>query len=151
MFGRMLASSPSFNKEAAVQVAHAITVHKVAVEDDFFTAIDDLNKNDVDAGAGHLGDTEFGAGLFYLYICIDRQLLLENLDNNLELTKQTISALLEACTTISPTGKQNSFASRARAMFCLAEKGNQQPRSLHASKQIEDKDVLAKSIDEILN
>jgi CRISPR system Cascade subunit CasC len=151
MFGRMLASSPSFNKEAAVQVAHAITVHKVAVEDDFFTAVDDLNKNDVDAGAGHLGDTEFGAGLFYLYICIDRKLLIENLNNDSELAKKTLSALLEACTTISPTGKQNSFASRARAMFCLAEKGNQQPRSLHASflKQIEDKDLLSKSIEEL--
>ncbi len=152
MFGRMLASSPAFNKEASIQVAHAITVHKVAVEDDFFTAIDDLNKNDVDAGAGHLGDTEFGAGLFYLYICIDRELLLSNLNNNLELTKQTLSALLEACTTVSPTGKQNSFASRARAMYCLAEKGNSQPRSLHAAflKQIEDKDVLTKSIEEIV-
>jgi CRISPR system Cascade subunit CasC len=151
MFGRMLASSPSFNKEAAVQVAHAITVHKVAVEDDFFTAVDDLNKNDVDAGAGHLGDTEFGAGLFYLYICIDRKLLIENLNNDSELAKKTLDALLEAATTISPTGKQNSFASRARAMFCLAEKGNQQPRSLHASflKQIEDKDLLSKSIEEL--
>ena len=36
MFGRMLADSPAFNIEAAVQVAHAITVHKAAVEDDFF-------------------------------------------------------------------------------------------------------------------
>lgn len=153
MFGRMLASAPAFNKEAAVQVAHAITVHKVAVEDDFFTAVDDLNKNDVDAGAGHLGDTEFGAGLFYLYICIDRQLLLENLNNNKELAKQTLSALLEAATTISPTGKQNSFASRARAMYCIAEKGNQQPRSLHAAflKEIKDTDILNKSIDELKN
>ena len=44
MFGRMLASSPAHNIEAAVQVAHAITVHEVAVEDDYFTAVDDLNK-----------------------------------------------------------------------------------------------------------
>jgi hypothetical protein len=36
------------------------TVEKLTIEDDFFTAIDDLNKNDVDAGAGHLCDTEFG-------------------------------------------------------------------------------------------
>ncbi len=151
MFGRMLASSPAFNKEASIQVAHAITVHKVAIEDDFFTAIDDLNKNDVDAGAGHLGDTEFGAGLFYLYICIDRNLLLDNLNGDRNLTNQTIASFLEASTTVSPTGKQNSFASRARAMFCLAEKGNQQPRSLHASflKPIEDKDMLTKAINEI--
>ena len=35
LFGRMLASSPQFNTEAAAQVAHAITVHPVVVEDDF--------------------------------------------------------------------------------------------------------------------
>ena len=35
MFGRMLADNPEFNREAAVQVAHAITTHKVEVEDDF--------------------------------------------------------------------------------------------------------------------
>src|SRR6478609_387377 len=29
MFGRMLADNPDFNREAAVQVAHAITTHKV--------------------------------------------------------------------------------------------------------------------------
>jgi len=36
-------------------------------------------------------------------------------------------------------------------MFCLAEKGNQQPRSLHASflKPIEDKDILTRAINEI--
>src|SRR5690606_32523912 len=59
LFGRMLASKPSFNVEAAAQVAHAITVHKVAVEDDYFTAVDDLNSGEEDLGAGHLGETEF--------------------------------------------------------------------------------------------
>ncbi len=151
MFGRMLAEQPSFNVEASVQVAHAITVHKVAVEDDYFTAIDDLNKHEVHAGAGHLGDTEFGAGLFYLYICIDKNLLIENLNKNTNLANQTLSALLEAATTVSPTGKQNSFASRARALYCLAEKGNQQPRSLHCAflKPVEGKDILSQSIEEM--
>ncbi|UOG33510.1 type I-E CRISPR-associated protein Cas7/Cse4/CasC [Leptospira noguchii] len=150
MFGRMLASSPAYNKEAAVQVAHAITVHKVAVEDDFFTAVDDLNKNDVDAGAGHLGDTEFGAGLFYLYICIDREQLQKNLSDK-SIAKKALAALLETCTTVAPTGKQNSFASRARAMYCLAEKGRQQPRSLHAAflQPIEGTNLMEKSIQEL--
>ncbi len=79
MFGRMLASSPAFNTEAAVQVAHGITVHEVAVEDDYFTAVDDLNKGDEDMGAGHIGETEFAAGLYYLYLCINRDLLQKNL------------------------------------------------------------------------
>jgi CRISPR system Cascade subunit CasC len=51
LFGRMLASSPAFNTEAAAQVAHAVTVHKTAVEDDYFTAVDDLNTGLEDAGA----------------------------------------------------------------------------------------------------
>ncbi len=129
LFGRMLAASPRYNTEAAAQVAHALTVHKVAVEDDFFSAVDDLNAGDEDKGAGHLGETEFGAGLFYQYICIDRTLLRDNLPDA-ALTAKAIAALIEAAATVAPTGKQNSFASRARASYILAEKGDAQPRSL---------------------
>jgi len=136
LFGRMLAANPSFNMEAAAQVAHAITVHKVAVEDDYFTAVDDLNLGEEDMGAAHIGETEFAAGLFYLYVCIDRDLLVENLtvgdgrDSAEELARETLQALTEAAATVAPTGKQNSFASRAYASYILAEKGTRQPRSL---------------------
>ena len=51
LFGRMLASSPKFNVEAACQVAHAIGVSASVIEDDFFTAIDDLKQEADDAGA----------------------------------------------------------------------------------------------------
>lgn len=131
MFGRMLADSKPFNVEAAVQVAHAVTVHKVVKEDDFFTAVDDLNRSD--AGAGHMGVFEFGAGLFYIYVCVDRELLRENLDGDGKLAADALDALCRAACTVSPTGKQNSFASRAYASFCLAEKGDAQPRSLSAA------------------
>lgn len=130
LFGRMLAAAPSHNVEAAAQVAHAITVHKTAVEDDFFTAVDDLNNGDEDRGAGHMGETEFGAGLYYLYICIDRELLRENLHGNAELANKALGALMEAAATVAPSGKQNSFGSRAWASYILAEKGDWQPRSL---------------------
>ena len=130
MFGRMLASNPKFNVEAAVQVAHAITVHKVAVEDDFFTAVDDLNRGEIDRGSAHMGDTEFSSGLFYLYICINKTLLIENLGGNKDLANKTLAALVEASATVAPSGKQNSFGNRVRASYILAEKGPQQPRSL---------------------
>jgi CRISPR system Cascade subunit CasC len=151
MFGRMLASSPAFNTEAAVQVAHAITVHDVAVEDDYFTAVDDLNSGEEDLGAGHIGETEFAAGLFYLYLCINRDLLVENLGGNQELANKALDALLEAAAKVAPNGKQNSFASRAYASFILAEKGPQQPRSLSVAflKPVRGEDVLAKAISEI--
>ncbi len=148
MFGRMLASSPKYDVEAAVQVSHAITVHKVAVEDDFFTAVDDLNKGEEDQGAGHLGETEFSSGLFYNYLCINRSLLEKNLGGDKELTKKSLSALIEAVAKVAPTGKQNSFASRAYASYILVEKGKQQPRSLSVAflKALDGKDLLADTI-----
>ncbi len=148
LFGRMLASNPEFNVEAAVQVAHAITVHKVAVEDDYFTAVDDLNMGEEDMGAGHIGETEFAAGLFYLYVCINRDLLLNNIQDDEKLTVKTLLALTEAAATIAPTGKQNSFASRAYASYILAEKGRKQPRTLSVAflKPVTGTDMLSDAV-----
>jgi CRISPR system Cascade subunit CasC len=150
MFGRMLASSPIFNTEAAVQVAHAVTVHDVAVEDDYFTAVDDLNSGEDDLGAAHIGETEFGAGLFYLYLCINRDLLQDNLRDK-ALANNALKALVEAATKVAPTGHQNSFASRARTSYLLAEKGSDQPRSLSVAflKPVRGEDILALSIKEL--
>lgn len=128
MFGRMLASKTQFNGEAAVQVAHAIGVHASAIEDDYFTAVDDLNRND--PGAAHIGESGFAAAVFYQYICIDRDLLKRNLGGDEVLTQKAMRALTEAALKVGPSGKQNSFASRAFAHFALAEKGTDQPRSL---------------------
>jgi len=148
LFGRMLASSPEHNTEAAAQVAHAVSVHKVTVEDDYFTAVDDLNDGKDDMGAAHIGETEFAAGVFYLYICINRDLLVENLGGDEELARKAISALTECCATVAPTGKQNSFASRAYASYVLAEKGTRQPRSLSVAflKPVTGADMLADAI-----
>ena len=128
MFGRMLASKTEFNGEAAVQVAHAIGVHASAVEDDYFTAVDDLNRNGPEAA--YVGEAGFAAAVFYQYVCIDRDLLKKNLGNDEALTEKAIKALVKTALTVGPTGKQNSFASRAYAHYALVEKGTQQPRSL---------------------
>lgn len=151
LFGRMLASKPLYNTEAAAQVAHAISVHSVVVEDDFFTAVDDLNNGEDDAGAAHLGETEFAAGLFYLYLCIDKALLTQNLSGNEELANMTLAALIESAATVSPNGKQNSFGSRARASYILCETGNQQPRSLSVAflKPVRSGDMLESAIKQL--
>jgi CRISPR system Cascade subunit CasC len=130
MFGRMLADNPDYNREAAVQVAHATTTHKTAIEDDYYTAVDDLKKPSEDAGAGFLGEAGFGAGVFYLYACIDCDLLRKNLGGDEALAAAARAALVEAAATVAPGGKQASFASRACASFILAERGTAQPRSL---------------------
>ena len=151
LFGRMLADKPKFNMEAAAQVAHAITVHKAAVEDDFFSAVDDLNTGKVHAGSGHLGEAEFGAGLYYLYVCINKDHLIENLDKDRSLAEQSIRALTEAMLTVSPSGKQNNHASRAYASYVLAEKGTVQPRALSTAflRPIGGNDIAPKAIEEL--
>lgn len=148
MFGRMLADSPSFNVEAAAQVAHALSVHRVAIEDDFFTAVDDLNTRQEHLGAGHMGETEFAAGLFYQYICINRDLLVSNLGGDVELANRAVDGLIQAAATVSPTGKQNSFGSRARASYVLCEKGDQQPRSLSVAflSPVQGDEMLSRTI-----
>ena len=133
MFGRMLAGAPQYNREAAVQVAHAITTHRAIAEDDYYVAVDDLQTRDDDAGAGFVSVQEFGAGVFYGYLCVDRELLRSNLggDGGADVVaKASVAALIEAAATVAPRGKQASFASRARANYLLGEKGAAQPRSL---------------------
>lgn len=137
MFGRMLADNPGYNVDAAVQVAHAFTTHRVAVEDDYYTAVDDIKDADAEAdrGAGFIGVQHYGAGLFYLYICVDGDLLLDNLAGDRALAGDTIGALVKAAATVSPTGKQNSFGSRAKADYALLEIGDDAPRSLASAFQ----------------
>jgi len=137
MFGRMLADNPAFNVEAAVQVAHAFTTHRATVEDDYYTAIDEIKNADQDAdrGAGFIGVQEFGAGLFYLYICVNADLLTDNLSGDKALASDTAEALILAAATVSPKGKQNAFASRAKANYALLEIGDESPRSLAAAFQ----------------
>ncbi len=147
LFGRMLASSPDYNVEAACQVAHAISVHAVTVEDDYFTAVDDLNTAG-EQGSAHIGESSFAAALYYLYVCIDKEQLVANLNNDLALANKAIAAFVESAVKVSPTGKQNSFASRAYASYVLAEKGNQQPRSLSVAflKAIRSQDIATDAI-----
>ncbi len=149
MFGRMLADDPDYNREAAVQVSHAITTHRALVEDDFYTAVDDLKTSAEDAGAGFVGDAGFGSGVFYLYACVDTELLKENLGGDAELAQKAIGALTEALATATPSGKKNSFAHQTRASYIRAESGNQQPRSLAGAffAPVTGEDLMAASIE----
>lgn len=126
MFGRMIAKRPDANVEAAVQVAHAISINEVEIEDDFFTAVDDLNKH----GSAHMGEQEFVSAIYYSYLCVDNELLIKNLGSNEKLAKKSLNAIVNAAAMVAPTGKQNSYANRAQAFYILAEKGDAQPRNL---------------------
>ena len=149
MFGRMLADDPEYNREAAVQVSHALTTHRALVEDDFYTAVDDLKVPSEDAGAGFVGDAGFGSGVYYLYACVDYDLLVENLAGDYALAQKATAALVEALATATPSGKQNSFAHRPRAGHIRAEFGTMQPRSLAGAffKAVAGEDLMLASVD----
>ena len=130
-------------------MAHSITVHPIINEVDYFTAVDDLNKQ----GAALVSSAGFNSGLYYLYVCLDSKSLLENLNNEKDLAKDVVEALVYSLIAVSPGGKQNSHASRALASFVLAEKGPVQPRSLAAAflRPIKGENLLPDSIKAITN
>lgn len=121
LFGRMLAENTDFNVDAACQVAHAISTHKVSMEMDFFTAIDDLKKDfsSGEAGAGMMGTIEFNSACFYRYSVIDTKQLENNLDGDKELTKKTIKAFIQSSIASIPSGKQNSMAAQNPPSFVM--------------------------------
>lgn len=119
LFGRMLADLPERNRDAASQVAHAISTHKVGLEFDFFTAVDDLRPKDT-AGSDHLGTVEFNSACFYRYANVNVDKLRENLQNDEDLTRATIAAYIRAAVEALPTGKQNSFATHEKPSLVCA-------------------------------
>lgn len=109
LFGRMLADLPQVNQDAACQVAHAISTHRVERDFDYFTAVDDVGGPD-ETGAGMIGQVEFNSATFYRYAALDVNKLRQNLQDDKELTVSAIEALIESMVRAIPTGKQNSFA-----------------------------------------
>lgn len=109
MFGRMLADKPELNIDAACQVAHAISTHRVTMDMDFFTAVDDLSR-DEETGAGMMGFTSFNSACFYRFSLIQWEKLAENLDRDTDLARRTVEGYLRASVQAIPTGKQNTFA-----------------------------------------
>ena len=114
LFGRMMAEKPALNIDAACQVAHAISTHRVQMEMDFYTAVDDLQdrSDEEGAGAGMMGFTNFNSACFYRYARIDWPQLVENLGGNADLARRTVEGFLRAAIDAIPTGKQNSFAAQ---------------------------------------
>lgn len=139
LFGRMVTSDPGANIEAAIHVAHAFTVHREESESDYFSVVDDLQRDDEDAGAAHIGDMELTAGLFYGYVVVDVPGLISNLEGcspddwqnaDKSLASQVVRHLIHLIATVSPGAKLGSTAPYAYADLMLIEVGSRQPRSL---------------------
>ena len=124
LFGRMLADMPEHNIVAASQVAHALSTHRVSVEFDYYTAVDDLKPDDTQ-GADMIGTVEFNSACFYRYLNVDTTQLVKNLGGNSTLAHAAVKGLLNAAITAIPTGKQSSMAAHnpPSAVMVVVRKG----------------------------
>jgi CRISPR system Cascade subunit CasC len=129
LFGRMVADDPSLNADASAQVAHAISTHRVDIEYDYFTAVDDRAPED-NAGAGMIGTIEFDSATLYRYATIAIHELYEQLARDVDATSRTVSEFARAFVTSMPTGKQNTFANRTPADAVLVSLRTDQPINL---------------------
>lgn len=132
LFGRMLADRKELNVDAAAQVAHAISTHRVDRESDFFTAVDDWtkDKNDEEADAGMLGTVEFNSSCQYRYAVVNLDKMLDNLGGDSLLAQRGLQAFLRASVLAIPTGRQNTFAAHNLPSFVGIALHNSQPISL---------------------
>lgn len=141
LFGRMVTSEAFVDVEASSQFAHAISTHKVDHEFDYYTAVDDLERDPEDeagAGADMIGDTEFNSACYYKYFNVHFDGLVENLtgeafgrkdkevtDADREGARQVatsaVRAVIEAAVRVTPSAKQNSFAAFQLPSVVLVE------------------------------
>ena len=130
LFGRMVTSDPAANIDAPVYVAHAFTVHAEEAESDYFTAVDDLKRDEDDSGADTIQETELTSGLFYGYVVVDLPGLIANCGGQRDLAGHVVHNLTHLIAEVSPGAKLGSTAPFGRADLMLVEAGSRAPRSL---------------------
>ncbi len=141
LFGRMIADKPDHNVDAACQVAHAISTHRVATEFDFYTAVDDLKPRDT-TGADMMGTVQFNAACFYRYSVLDLAQLARTLagkpERDAKLSHDEKAAALkvartwlEASVRAIPSARQNGSAAFTPPQYILtASRASGAPLSL---------------------
>src|SRR5690625_2646277 len=143
MFGRMVTSDILARGDAAIHVAHSFTTHEEESESDYFSAVDELRRDEPEEsgelGAGHINSTELSSGLFYNYVVVDIPLLVSNLQGversdwckvEKSLTAAVVKTLIQHIATVSPGAKLCSTAPYSYAQFLMVEAGSSQPRTL---------------------
>jgi CRISPR system Cascade subunit CasC len=139
LFGRMVTSDIFARGDAALHVAHALTVHAEETEPDYFVAIDDLTREAGELGTGLIQTTELTSGVFYAYVVIDVPKLVSNLEGvaetdwrraDLRLATKVVERLIHVVATTSPGAKLGSTAPYGYADLLMVESGRRQPRSL---------------------
>ena len=118
LFGRMVATDHSLTLEGAAMFSHALSTHKAENDIDFFTAVDDLQREDPTveeedrAGSGMMGTLEFTSAVYYRYIGLNLGLLTDP-DHLGEFSaddlRTVVDAFLRAAILAVPGARKNSM------------------------------------------
>ncbi len=121
LFGRMTTDEANAFAavDASMQVAHPIATHTTVTETDYFTAVDDWKQDTAERGSGHIGELDFNSAVYYKYFSCDLDLLTANLGRDREAALEALEVVFDAACRVTPTGKQNSFASHSPAEAAL--------------------------------
>ncbi len=139
LFGRMVTSDLLARGDAALHVAHALTVHEEENENDYFAAVDDIAAGRRELGSGHIGTSELTSGLYYGYVVVDVPLLVSNLEGverkewakaDRGLAGSVVASLVHTVARVTPGAKLGSTAPHAAAHAVVVEAGDAQPRTL---------------------
>jgi len=130
LFGRMVTSDLFARSDAAIHVAHSLTVHSAETEPEYFTAVDDLVEQAGKGGSGLIGQSELTSGTFYGYVVVDVPLLVSNLSGDSVLAATIVENLIRIIVSQTPGAKLGSTAPYAYAGTVLIEAGERQPRTL---------------------
>ena len=128
LFGRMVADDPGLNTDASVQVAHAISTHKVENEYEYYTAMDDRTPKD-QTGAGMIGTIEFNSSTLYRYATVAAHDLKNNLGDSNTVAK-AVKEFVRAFVCSMPTGKLNTFANSTPPYAVMVAFRQDQPVNL---------------------
>lgn len=115
MFGRMVTDQTVGEIDAAVQVAHAMSVNAASMESDYFVAVDDLlalGEKEGPSSVGHMNTTDYDSSCFYEHVVIDMDQLIKNLKDSDEAKAylaHICSEMVKVMAFTSPSARQNSF------------------------------------------
>lgn len=135
LFGRMVASDHSLTIEGAAMFGHALSVHKADNDIDFWTAVDDRQKEDPTvgeedrAGSAGMGTLEFTSALYYRYCAVNLGLLADEhhlAGLSVEQRQAAMDAFIRATLTAVPGARKNSMNAHTFPSFVLGvvkEKG----------------------------
>jgi CRISPR system Cascade subunit CasC len=129
LFGRMVASDHSLTVEASAMFSHALSTHVVQNEAEYFSAVDDLQKND-ESGAGMTGTIEFNSATYYRFAAVNLDMLKDQ-EHLAALSQderqQVMRAFVEATLLSVPSARRNSMNGNTLPAYVLGivrEKGH---------------------------